>query len=84
MFTRGSEMRFKPLEWSVSEDGTRYAAPSPTGFEGYLVFYFEEGKYWSGWNLNIPGLDSEEEIKFAAQEFHEQKLGELFDRWIET
>ena len=76
-------MKFKALEWSVSADGERFAAPSPAGFEGYLVFYYNEGQFWDGWDLDSVSSDNPDEIKARAQAFHEAKLAEMFSRWIE-
>lgn len=81
-------MKFKALEWSkgeVAEDGTYLvSAPSPAGWDHYLTICFQDGEFFPSWAIEHPGSASLAEMQALGQEFHEDKLKEMFSRWVEV
>ena len=74
-------LKFKPLVWMLSEDGSYAWAKSPAGHQGQLSIGFEEGKWWSLWDFT---LDTEtgdlDELKAHAQSFHENHLMQFLEK----
>ena len=74
-------LKFKPLVWMLSEDGSYCWAKSPAGSQGQLSIGFEEGRWWSLWDF---ALDTEtgdlDALKVHAQRFHENHLMQFLEK----
>lgn len=81
-------MKFKALEWAVgeaAEDGSYLvSAPSPAGYNHYLTIGYQDGVFYPCWEGTTPGSTSLDYMKALGQAFHEAKLKEQFDRWVEA
>ncbi|TFE99448.1 hypothetical protein B5M44_04420 [Shinella sumterensis] len=67
---RAVEVKVKPLEWGG--DGDCYAFADVT-HQSYSIV-FEEGKFWSNWDMSLPPFGTIEAAKTAAQADYEQRI----------
>lgn len=71
---------FRSLEWRNTEYGIWISYSPISGKQnGRIQISFEQEKYWPIWNCALPGYDTLEEAKQAAENEHKQYLFQFID-----
>lgn len=61
-------MKIKQLEWQGIDYPIAYNPAAPR--RGEFEIFYEQNKWWAGWDLSIPGMDNLDDLKALAQESH--------------
>lgn len=71
-----TRLNFKPLNWKCDADTCHATAPV-TGRSFYI--HCDNGVWYPGWDVSLPGTTDLVELKLEAQKFHESEILEAFE-----